>query len=349
MKRFLYSLVILLSVLTACERPISYHGEYEEPKLVVQALLNAGADSIVCIVERSYFFLESMNNNSNTLDNVTIDIASTFIDSLQVLRDVTNGNEHKLYLSHPLQANDTIRLIISHPELGIATAKEWITPKFEAEIKSAIWDSQHNQCRFVFDFPDAHSMPELQILMQCTTYITETRIVTKKNFNGKLISCDTIHNTHTYVQMIQSKNKIFNTVDNTYEEGMFCGRTLSFNTDYLSAKNIEIILPIELQNDTTTIKLSSGATETRYYTYTMDSCMFTFEAQSPNSILYMKSMRAYMGLNNDNNDAMDIGALFSDMLGIEEPVAVYSNIENGYGIVLSRTTHNILIKDLTLQ
>ena len=114
-------------MLTACERPISYNGEYEEPKLVVQALLNAGADSIVCIVERSYFFLESMNNTSNTLDNVTIDIASTFIDSLQVLRDVTNGNEHKLYLSHPLQANDTIRLIISHPELGIATAKEWIT------------------------------------------------------------------------------------------------------------------------------------------------------------------------------------------------------------------------------
>ena len=349
MKRFLYSLVILLSVLTACERPISYNGEYEEPKLVVQALLNAGADSIVCIVERSYFFLESMNNTSNTLDNVTIDIASTFIDSLQVLRDITNGNEHKLYLSHPLQANDTIRLIISHPELGIATAKEWITPKFEAEIKSAVWDSQHNQCRFVFDFPDAHSMPKLQILMQCTTYITETRIETKKNFNGQLISCDTIHNTHTYVQMIQSKNKIFNTVDNTYEEGMFCGQTLSFNTDYLSAKNIEIILPIELQNDTTTIKFSSGATEKRYYTYTMDSCMFTFEAQSPNSILYMKSMRAYMGLNNDNNDAMDIGALFSDMLGIEEPVAVYSNIENGYGIVLSRTTHNILIKDLIQQ
>ena len=88
MKRLLSILPILLLVLISCERPITYHGEYDDPKLVVQAILYAGEDSIDCFVDRSYFFLDQKPNTKEPLPNVTVQIESASNPSLRLVRYV---------------------------------------------------------------------------------------------------------------------------------------------------------------------------------------------------------------------------------------------------------------------
>ena len=78
----------------------------------------------------------------------------------------------------------------------------------------------------------------------------------------------------------------------------------------------------------------------------LDSCVFDFEAQSPTKTIFNNSMDAYWGMNDDYYNEMDLGAILSDMIGIEEPVAVYSNVEGGYGIVSSVTRYTIKAKEI---
>ena len=113
MKRLLSILPILLLVLISCEREITYHGEYDDPKLVVQAILYAGEDSIDCFVDRSYFFLDEKPNTKEPLPNVTIQIKSASNPSLRLVRLHPVGACYRLYLSEPLQTNDTIRLSVT--------------------------------------------------------------------------------------------------------------------------------------------------------------------------------------------------------------------------------------------
>ena len=64
---------------------------------------------------------------------------------------------------------------------------------------------------------------------------------------------------------------------------------------------------------------------------------------------YMKSMRAYMGYSDEPYDDMDLGAILSDMIGMEEPIPVYTNIENGFGLVASKSRDVITITDIQKQ
>ena len=57
-------------------------------------------------------------------------------------------------------------------------------------------------------------------------------------------------------------------------------------------------------------------------------------------------MAAYWGMNDDYYNEMDLGAILSDLIGMEEPVAVYSNVEGGYGIVSSVTRYTIKAKEI---
>ena len=350
MKRLLYILPILFAALVSCEREIPYNGEYEDPKLVIQTSLCAGTDNFTCYVDRSYFFLEQTNPNDKeeTIKNPTFDIQSALNKSLKIVSRVQNGNKHTLYLSHPLQANDTIRLVVSHPTYGTAVAEEILMPAFEATLKTSVWEPENKQCRFVFDFPDKYERPDLVLYMKSILYLTY-RSVRIEERNDSILSCDTTDH-KTKIEGLASSNKVFDTERNKLNEHsqMYDGKVLYFNNEYLSEKSVEVFVkPIAYAYDTTYITTyQDGRTRTMYSTYMLDSCVFYFEAQSPTKTIFNNSMAAYRGLNDDYYDEMDLGAILSDLIGMEEPVAVYSNVEGGYGIVSSVTRHTVIAKEI---
>lgn len=350
MKRLLYILPILFAALVSCEREIPYNGEYEDPKLVIQTSLCAGTDNFTCYVDRSYFFLEQTNPNDKeeTIENPTFDIQSALNKSLKIVSRVQDGNKHTLYLSHPLQANDTVRLVVSHPTYGTATAKEVLMPAFEPTLKTSVWEPKKKQCRFVFDFPTQYERPDLVLYMKVFLHLT-VRIVLIEERNDTILSCDTI-GYKTKVEGLASANKVFDTERNTLNEQsqMYDGKVLYFNNAYLSSKGVEIYTDeiLHAYDDTITGTAKDSTIITRYSTYMLDSCVFYFEAQSPTKTIFNNSMAAYRGMNDDYYDEMDLGAILSDMIGMEEPVAVYSNVEGGYGIVSSVTRHTVIAKEI---
>ncbi len=355
MKRLLYILPFLFAALVSCEREIPYNGEYQDPKLVIHAALNAEADTIICNIDRSYFFLEQTNpnNKEETIKNPTIEVQSAQNKSLQIVSRYQKGNEHKIYLSHPLQANDTIRLIVTHPKYGTAVAEDVVMPKLKVTLKSSVWEPKKKQCRFVFDLPDSYPMPQTKICLQGEAFTSQIRIITQYDKDGIITSCDTSVQDMRYV-MIRSKNTIFAGQENKFdtETGCFGGTAkLMLNADKLPAKEVEIILALNyLSYDTTMVnEYSTGKKRITYSTYTIDACNFTFSAQSPTCTLYMNSMAAYWGVDEDYYDEMDLGAMLSGMIGMEEPVAVYSNVEGGYGILFSNTQNRINIPQLLPQ
>lgn len=350
MKRLLYILPLLFAALVSCEREIPYNGEYEDPKLVIQTSLCAGEDNFICYVNRSYFFLEHTNPNDKeeTIKNPTFEIYSAQNKSLQIVSRIQSGNTHTISLSHPLQANDTIRLVVSHPTYGTATAKEVLMPTFAPTLKSSVWEPKKKQCRFMFDFPTQYERPDLVLYMKSSLYFTVRTIVTKER-NDTILSCDTTDYVKT-ITNLKSNNKVFdseknNKYDNTQ---IYYGKVLYFNNAYLSSKGVEIYTDdiLYAYDDTTTTTAKDSTITTRNYTYMLDSCVFDFEAQSPTKTIFNNSMAAYWGLNDDYYDEMDLGAILSDMIGMEEPVAVYSNVEGGYGIVSSVTRHTIIAKEI---
>ena len=70
-----------------------------------------------------------------------------------------------------------------------------------------------------------------------------------------------------------------------------------------------------------------------------------FEINSDAYDLYTASMRNYLELENRRrNDNTDSTMLYSNIIGKEESASVYSNIENGFGIWMSKTKTKIKIK-----
>jgi hypothetical protein len=251
-------------------------------------------------------------------------------------------------LSHPLQANDTIRLVVSHPTYGTATAKEVLMPAFEATLKTSVWEPKKKQCRFVFDFPTQYERPDLVLYMKAFLHLT-VRTVRIEERNDSILSCDTTDH-KTKIEGFGSANKVFDTERNKLNEHsqMYDGKVLYFNNAYLSEKSVEVFVkPIAYAYDTTYIRTyQDGRKITMYSTYMLDSCVFYFEAQSPTKTIFNNSMAAYWGMNDDYYDEMDLGAILSDLIGMEEPVAVYSNVEGGYGIVSSVTRHTVIAKEI---
>lgn len=349
MKRLLYILPILFAALVSCEREITYHGEYDDPKLVVQAILYAGEDSIDCFVDRSYFFLDDKPNTKEPLSDAIIQIESASNPSLRLVRLHPVGACYRLYLSEPLQTNDTIRLSVTHPEYGTATAEEVIVPRFKVQLKSSVWDTKKCECRAVFDLPDS---PNLSNSLNVTAIVRWSKVyIYTETKNGVQTKCDTSYSNSSYSKF-ESNHPIFASTQNSYDASKkrYYGTTLYFTGDYTSAKDVEIIMPINLSYDTTYVyNYSNGVTKYEYTTYTVDTCVCTFSVTGQTFDTYMKSMRAYMGYSDEPYDDMDLGAIFVEMLGVEEPVPVYTNIENGFGLVASKSRDVITITDIQKQ
>ncbi len=343
MKRNIYILIGILT-LAACEREIPYNGEYQDPKLVIQSCMCTGQDTITCFVNRSYFFLDNKPSKPVTLDEVTLDLW-TSSGKATVLEDKVSDNIHQLVLSQPLRAGDTVRLSAMHPDFGTATAEEILMPAFVPEVKSCVVDTAGKQLYLTLEMPD-YAFPQALVYMNADVWYTRIYIRPVYDSDQTVLRWDTVV-TNPRTTILWSKDNIFALEDNSRAEKGYYGTSspkhpgLLLRANYPSGKQIEFFEIITIGTWT----YPNGVTKTVH----LDSIVLHMEIHGETYQMYHKSMDAYTGTKKEQSTEMDIGAELSEMIGVEESVAIYGNVQNGFGVLTSKTKNNILINDYTIQ
>lgn len=314
--------------------------------MIVQAIVCAGEDTLTCFVGRSYFFLDSKPAKPEVLDNLTISLVGTS-GEYTIVRDSTVERLHHLKLSRKIQAGDTLRLYVTHPLYGTAEAEEIPMPDFEPKVLSYTVEpstvhsgiSNHTITMQLPDYP----FKETVIGIDGTMYVTVTRIWPVYDYSttpATIVGWDTIVSKMER-NTVCSFDPIFANIGNQYskENGYYYGEQskglLFMPTDYPSGKQVQIYMVGFIDRD----YINGGGIR-----YKTDSLVLTFEIKSDAYYLYQSSMEAYLGLKDSYADEMDLGAALSDMIGTEEEAPIYNNMENAFGVFISKTRTKLILK-----
>lgn len=347
MKRYLsYILFLLLPLLVACEREIPYEGEYQDGKLVVQTLVCAGEDSLTCFITRSYFFLDKKPSKPEVLDHLSITIHGSS-GPYTILKDSTVGCYHHLRLSRPIQAGDTLQFMVSHPQFGTAEATEVLLPDFVPTVQSyevvQTPTSTSTKHLVTLLLPDYVSKKTAVIVRARAHYTLESHnaIRDKNQPEQPIVGWDTVTYRRVNIEL-SSLDSIFANMGNYYNTNngeyradiLDPDKRLIMPSNYSLGKQVTFIM--NMPHDITREDYTANVT--------LDSLIFSFETKGDTYLLYRSSMQAYLGLTDEYFDDYDLGAEMSALIGIEEPASIYSNVENGYGILMSKTRTKIRVK-----
>lgn len=352
MRRHLIYNILCLLLLTACEHEIPYNGEYQDGKLLVEAFTCAGEDSLVCCIGRTYFILDDKPSTPEVLDGLHISLEGES-GAYDIISDSTDGRQHFIRLSRPVQAGEELKLTVSHPQFGTATAKETPMPdlvpesfSYERKVTTQGWDNHIVKIQLP-GYP-----LETVIGLSARLYMTQTVIRPLYDANLTHTGWDTIVRSLVYTGPLLSYDPVFANMENGYMEGQGYyasskkGGLLLMCSDYPSGKQIELYMRTVSDSS-----YPSGVSTT----FRLDSFLLGFEMKSEAYNLYQASMEQYLRThrytNRDEEKDEDQdeernenwGSMFSSM-GIEETVSVYNNVENGYGVFISKTKTKIRIR-----
>ena len=307
MKRYLYIACLFLPLFVSCEKEIGYIGDQAEPVLVLEALPHAGSKTLVCYVSRSRFFLDSTRPDSASMAKVSIALR-TSSGACSIVKDSVAGLMHHLTLSAPLPAGDTLHLTVSHPDLPTIEAAEYIVPACMPAFQSLKRDSTgyHLTMRLP-DYPYKNG----RIGINGVLYATMTWE-------------DTIQRPYT-MSFIWSKDEIFAPLNSFY--------LLYESYMAYAEKNERLFFQSDYPEDTHMHVWFDCPPDRGTKTYRLDSIVLSLEARSATYSTYYTSLRSYMNQNSDGSG-----------MSLEEPVSVYTNVTNGYGVLASKTYSKIIIK-----
>lgn len=313
MKRYIPILFILASALTSCEREIVYDGAYEDPKLVLQTVLQEGSTVLDGAVSRSSFFLTDDMPQDRWLDGVTItvqrdDLAPvTYSDTALHMKQGT----FRINLTTPLRAGEQIQVSASHPDYTTAQGTDVVVPAPQVTIDACVWDSAAMECRVKLRFADHlnhRGVMGVQGVLNYTMYYAKD---------------DSVDYTDSH---LISNNAIF------------AGQGNSFSTDYGFHSYVELFFSAE-DAQGKVVELTMPASDPYFYEGNMSVRLVNMgmavTSYSEHAYLYRQSLYAYLGLT--GSDDFDIGAVATGLFGMEETVQVYTNITDGLGIVEARS------------
>lgn len=314
MKRTIYLYILgLLTVMTACEKPIPYNGEYEDPKLVIQAQLSEGDSALSCTVSHSVFFLEYTPKMYDLSYGLTLTVTRENGETISVpdteVADLTK-RDYNIPLATPLKAGEVIRIQASHPDYPTAVGKDTIMPKPDYTILSCVWDSLEGVCRVKLRINENTAVHGVMAIRGALDY----QWIGENHNTGE---------TKVYTgtaKFIQSKDNLFASLGNAFstDYGYNSREEMYFKAD--EARNREVTVEFPLNNG-----------------YTPVTMTVQLMSLSSDAYLYRRSMFNYLGAYGISD--IDLGAELSSMFGIEETVQLYSNIENGYGIVAGQSSN----------
>ena len=351
MRRHLIYNILCLLLLTACEHEIPYNGEYQDGKLLVEAFTCAGEDSLVCCIGRTYFILDDKPYRPEVLGGLAISLEGAS-GPYDIISDSTDGRQHYMKLSRPVQAGEELRLTVSHPDLGTAIARETPMPEFIPAPRSYRLERATNGMDYyivTLQLPDYSDQTEIGWL--CQYNITRTAIIPKYDAGHTTqIGWDTIVSPWQQSPLC-SFDPLFANMGNEYYEtlGYYSKSVytpLWMRSDYPAGKQLDLFIFVPHSTS-----YPNGAS----ITYRVDSFQLEMEVKSEAYILYQASMEQYLRTHRytdrdeEKNEDKDKernenwGTMFSSM-GIEETVSVYNNVENGYGVFISKTKTKIRIR-----
>lgn len=294
-------------LLVSCEQELRYTGDESEPVLVLEALPQAGSDSLTCYINRSRFFLDNTKTDPASLAKLSIEL-TTSSGACRIVRDSVVDFVHHLTLSAPLPAGDTLHLTVSHPDFPTIEAAEYIVPACEPTFESVTRDTTGGY-HVTLRLPE-YAYKNGRIGINGTLYTTWTR--------------DTVSRPLIQTR-VQSKDQIFSSLNSfflLYQSYMAYadkGERLFFYSDYTPDTRVHLFFECPADSE----KL----------TFHLDSIVLDIEARSATYTRYYASLLAYMNQNSDGSG-----------MSIEEPVSVYTNISNGYGILAAKTNSQLIIK-----
>lgn len=332
MKRWIY--ILLIPLLVACESEIHYSGKETNPGLVLEALPLAGSDTLVCYINRSHFIVDGSKTSPEELKDLSIDL-SVSSGVCRIISDSVAGFIHHLKLSNPLPAGDTLRIAVSHPNYPTAVAEEFILPHFEPKIETIVKDTDIDgrmEYRLSVALPD-YPYPDILVGILSTVHITQTYIGPHWDKESQTSIIDTVV-TKLRGKGIYSKDEIFALPENRYntyygahystEEGY-----LYLQTGYPAGRKTQFTLCTGVR--------SKYKTKNAIFTWVIDSIVVDYEVHSETYTLFRSSMEEYISQRTSFN--------YASGMSLEEPLLVYNNVKNGYGILASLTHTKIVIKD----
>lgn len=307
-------------VLVACEREIPYDGEYQDPKLVLEACLQEGLDYIEGTIIRSSLFTENERDKTiRWLDNkVVFSVQRDNGPEVSYSSDdagYKKGNyDFRLTLSEPLRAGERIRVKASYPGFPSVVGEDVVVCKPEVSCVEEELDSVKFTYRYKIKFGENAGIKEGIIGIQAEFHYWTNAKKAKSN--------------EQTTRFITSNNTCFAGMGNSFSSeygynGMF---GLYCRLEDVRNKEVEIVMPL---NRVTKVK-----------TDLMDYIQLTVTNHSPESYRYRQSLVAYYGMQGYEDEGLE--QIITDIFGIEEPVQVYGNVEDGIGIVYSQSPETFL-------
>ncbi|MBO4250279.1 MAG: DUF4249 family protein [Paludibacteraceae bacterium] len=335
MKRILFYILGLILLCTSCEREITYTGEITNPKLVMQAEVGEGDTIIKAYVSRSRFFLDDPVYYGNT-DYTMPEALTEMKRGEQEWKAMSWSAEKKAFvieLDSALQAGETIQLRASHPKYEPITASQTVVRKPWLQVwefngmKGTLWRNKFRKRIEVGLILQNYYPIDGSVLLGVSAECKYTVIFQ----NGKRTERYSATTTR-----ILSSDELFATVENPYtaSEGFNSRFELFFAPGYQNATSVTIEIPYDYY-------APQGGEE---QSVTIQELKIRFNAHNRDSYLYWQSMYKMFG--EDTSDEYDLGAALDDMVGTEENVQIYSNIEGGYGIFAACSRYEVLWKDI---
>jgi len=317
MRRTTYILVILLTLLTACEKEINYTGDFQKPKLVLHSMyLQEDSQEIGCNLMHSAFFLDQVSYKDLMINDAVV----TAWRNGEQIELHENGEVGGYYTAHcptPHRVGDVIRIQASVPGYPTVEGTDTIVPMPKAELLSIEYDSLEHQCKVRVHFGDntAHKG-----MLGCQAILHTLW----RQWQGSRV--DT---TMRHVYWITSMDKIFAGNGNAFaaEYGYNSGGELFVPALEASNRDVEFTMPMHYMED-------------RYTKVRLDTLTLNFTIHSTHSYRFWKSMYAYRNVQGAEN--FDLGEELSMMIGLEEKVQLYSNVENGFGIIRAASTQTFI-------
>jgi len=308
MKRSIY-LLLTIAVLTSCEQEIPYNGEYQDPKLVLQLReeLSDGQSYVGCLISRSAFFLDKLSGPAELRINEASVTMQRNEEEPVTLQRVGDG-EYSFKNTLPFfQVGDVIRFRASCSGYPDIEACDTIVPRPDVDFVAYTYDSIKNVCHVRVRFGDNTGY---EGILGCQGYVY---IKYKYPPYG-------IHKEY-YSRQIRSKDAIFSGLGNAFstERGYNAPRELFCKTKDASNREVEFEIPVGLSLSNANVMVVD------------ERVGITFTTHSQHSYRYWKSLYNYKHI--QGSEDVDMSTAISGMFGSEESVQLYSNVENGYGIL----------------
>lgn len=333
-------LIVLLAALTSCEemfvREIDFTAE-AEPEMLVLSSNNVVGLSPAVVLYHTFFFGHSRGKSKGEVSDAEVSVRLNHGEWIR-LHTKTKG-QSAMYnwvtdstVGPRLNALDTVEYVITHPLYATITAQQVMPARAEAKVVK--WELMPNYW--------------LDITIEFEPYYGNADDVIGIRHDGGTLKATTGKQTRNLaIKNIYSNDVVFAEAQNLEAQGYY-GAPMSYYLFFPSSilknkKQIHIIADCGL----------SSKAMSQYESVSFESITLGIGSCTYETYLYEQFVRQYKRMQlsapsgfaeGEDNIMAEILEGISEMLGDQEPVQVYTNIQGGLGHLSGYCSYGIKVK-----